>query len=65
MPTTRQKSKDKLESMIDKLKSIEYTAIELGLLYQDSDAILSGVMYVVSNLVVVVIPLLEQANQDL
>lgn len=65
MATTRQKTKDKLESMIDKLKSIEITAIELGMLYQESNVILSGVMLVVSDLVQATIPLIEQANTEL
>ena len=65
MTTTRQKTKDKLDSMIDKLKSIEYTAIELGMLYQESDVILSGVMLVVSDLVQATVPLIEQANKEL
>jgi hypothetical protein len=65
MTTTRQKTKDKLDSMVDKLKSIEITAIELGMLYQESDVILSGVMLVVSDLVIATIPLIEQANKEL
>jgi len=65
MATTRQKTKEKLDSMIDKLKSIEYTSIEIGMRYQDSDVTLSGVMLVVSDLVQVAIPLIEQANKEL
>lgn len=65
MPTTRQLTKDKLESMIAKLKSIEQTAIDIGMLYQESDAIVAGVMYMVSEMVEAAVPLLEQANKDL
>jgi len=63
--STRQETKRKLESMIQKLKEIEYQAISIGMLYQESDVILSGVMYVISELVKTVLPLLEDANKEL
>lgn len=63
--STRQDTKRKLESMIQKLKEIEYQAISIGMLYQESDVILSGVMYVISELVKTVLPLLEEANTEL
>lgn len=65
MATTRQKSKHKLESLIDHLTTVELIAIELGLLYQESDVELSGVMFVVSEMVEVVKPLVEKTNKEL
>jgi len=65
MATTRQDTKRKIESMINKLKEIEYTAISIGMLYQESDVIVSPVMLVISELVKTTIPLLEQTNNEL
>jgi len=63
--TTRQQTKDKLQSLIDRLKYIEQVAIEIGLLYQDSDSDVSSTMYVVSELCETVIPVIEQTNNNL
>lgn len=65
MPSTRQITKDKLEAMITKLQSIEQTAIDIGMTYQESDVILSGVMFAISTMVETCIPLIEQANNEL
>lgn len=65
MTTTRKLTKEKIDAMITKLQSIELTAIELGMLYQNSDAIVSGVMYAISKMVETAIPLLEQTNKEL
>lgn len=65
MPTTRQNTKDKIDAMVSKLQSIEITAIEIGMLYENSDSTTAPTMYAVSKLVEVVIPLLIKCNEEL
>lgn len=63
--TTRQQTKDKLQSLIDRLKYIEQVAIEIGMLYSDSDSDVSECMYMVSELCETVIPVIEKTNSTL
>lgn len=65
MTTTRKKTKEKIEALIAKLKSIEQDAVYIGLLYQDADIDVSGVMYAISLMVETAIPLLEETNNNL
>lgn len=65
MTTTRKKTKEKLESLIMKLESIEMDAIAIGMTYQEADHELAGVMFVVSTLVETTIPLIKEVNDKL
>lgn len=65
MTSTRQITKRKIEQMIDKLKTLEMIAIDIGLQYQNADAPVSHVMLVISEMVKVTVPLLEETNDNL
>lgn len=63
--STRQQIKAKLESMVSNLQKLEITAVEIGMITDESDSEVAGVMFVVSKMVEVCIPLIEKANQEL
>lgn len=65
MTTTRKKTKEKIEGLIVKLQAIEYDAVAIGLLYQDADIDVAGVMYAISKMVEVAVPLLQKTNEEL
>lgn len=63
--TTRRQIKQDIEAMITKLESIDYKAVEIGMITDKSDASIAGVMYAISLMVETVIPLLKEANKEL
>lgn len=63
--TTRQQTKDKLDTIVRQLEAIEQTAIEIGLLYQDSDSDVSGAMYLLSTMIETSLPIIRDTNKKL
>jgi len=65
MTSTRQITKRQLDQIVAKLQEIEILAINIGLLYQNSDVPVSHVMLVLSEMVKVAEPLVQETNDNL